>query len=82
MHCRRSRISIEREQLEKLKEKIEDAINSNPILNKFKSQLLLDITSEGLRIQIVDEKIALCLKSGKQSCNRIRKLFCVKLAKC
>lgn len=46
----------ELEQLEKLKTRIEDAINSNPALNKFKSQLLLDITSEGLRIQIVDEK--------------------------
>ncbi|MCC6916543.1 flagellar motor protein MotB [Nitrosomonas sp.] len=47
---------VEREQLEKLKDKIEDAIDNNPDLNKFKSQLLLDITSEGLRIQIVDEK--------------------------
>lgn len=46
----------EREQLEKLKTRIENAINNNPVLNKFKSQLLLDITSEGLRIQIVDEK--------------------------
>lgn len=46
----------ELEQLEKLKTRIEDAINNNPALNKFKSQLLLDITSEGLRIQIVDEK--------------------------
>jgi len=46
----------ELEQLEKLKTRIEDAINNNPALNKFKSQLLLDIISEGLRIQIVDEK--------------------------
>ncbi len=47
---------FELEQLEKLKARIEDTINNNPALNKFKSQLLLDITSEGLRIQIVDEK--------------------------
>jgi len=46
----------EREQLENLKIRIEDTINNNPALDKFKSQLLLDITSEGLRIQIVDEK--------------------------
>lgn len=46
----------EHEQLEKLKARIEKAIDKNPALNKFKSQLLLDITSEGLRIQIVDEK--------------------------
>ena len=42
--------------LKELKTKIEDAINSNAKLQQFKSQILLDITSEGLRIQIVDEK--------------------------
>ncbi|GIZ52638.1 flagellar motor protein MotB [Noviherbaspirillum aridicola] len=42
--------------LRTLKTKIEDAINARPLLNQFKSQLLLDITSEGLRIQIVDEQ--------------------------
>ncbi len=47
---------IELEQLQKLKKKIERSINRNPALNKFKSQLLLDITTEGLRIQIVDER--------------------------
>src|SRR5690606_13397726 len=56
---------IEREQLEQLKEKIENAINSNPVLNNFKSQLLLDITSEGLRIQIVDEKNRPMFEIGK-----------------
>ena len=39
-----------------LKEKIERMIESNPKLKPFKNQLLIDITSEGLRIQIVDEK--------------------------
>lgn len=46
----------ERQQLEALKKKIEDAIDANPILRQFKKQLLLDITSEGLRIQVVDEQ--------------------------
>ena len=31
-------------------------IESNPALKQFKNQLLIDITSEGLRIQIVDEQ--------------------------
>ena len=35
---------------------IEKLIDSNPALQQFKKQLLLDITSEGLRIQIVDEQ--------------------------
>ena len=39
-----------------LKEKIERMIESNPKLKPFKNQILIDITSEGLRIQIVDEK--------------------------
>ena len=46
----------ERAKLGELKEKIEKVIEGNPNLAQFKSQLLLDITSEGLRIQIVDEK--------------------------
>ena len=46
----------ELERLEVLKKKIEDAIEANPQLRKFTDQLLLDITSEGLRIQIVDEQ--------------------------
>ncbi len=46
----------EMERLKGLKSKIEAAIESNPTLKQYKKQLLLDITSEGLRIQIVDEK--------------------------
>ncbi len=42
--------------LQKLKERIEKAIETNPMLKQFKDQILIDITSEGLRIQIVDEK--------------------------
>jgi chemotaxis protein MotB len=42
--------------LQQLKEKIEAKIESNPLLKKYKNQLLLDFTSEGLRIQIVDEQ--------------------------
>ncbi|HEU4852791.1 MAG TPA: flagellar motor protein MotB, partial [Telluria sp.] len=46
----------ERLRLDQLKTRIEQTIEANPQLRKFKNQLLLDITSEGLRIQIVDEK--------------------------
>ncbi len=50
---------LEREEatrLKALKAKIEATIEANPLLKKYKNQLLLDITSEGLRIQIVDEQ--------------------------
>lgn len=46
----------ELKKLQGLKERIEKAIETNPILKQFKNQILIDITAEGLRIQIVDEK--------------------------
>jgi chemotaxis protein MotB len=46
----------EKVKLESLKAKIEQAIEDNATLKQFKSQLKLDITSEGLRIQIIDEQ--------------------------
>ncbi|TFW11549.1 flagellar motor protein MotB [Massilia arenosa] len=46
----------EQQRLQQLKQKMEQTIDSNPLLMKFKNQLLLDITSEGLRVQIVDEQ--------------------------
>ncbi|MCA3069601.1 MAG: flagellar motor protein MotB [Rhodocyclaceae bacterium] len=42
--------------LAELKEKIEKAIEANPLLAPFRKQLLVDLTPEGLRIQIVDEQ--------------------------
>ena len=44
------------DRLKVLKNKIEAAIESNPILKQYKKQLLLDLTTEGLRIQMVDEQ--------------------------
>ncbi len=47
---------IEAGKLKQLKSMLEGAINANPTLKQFKRQLLIDITAEGLRIQIVDEQ--------------------------
>ena len=46
----------EKTKLESLKGELEALINASPALSQFKNQLLLDLTTEGLRIQIVDEK--------------------------
>lgn len=46
----------EEKRLNDLKGRIEKLIESNPTLKQFKKQILLDITRDGLRIQIVDEK--------------------------
>lgn len=42
--------------LDELMQRIKEQIENTPSLADFKEQLLLDITSEGLRIQIVDKK--------------------------
>ena len=47
---------FERKRLEGLKEDIETTIEATPALKQFQNQLLLDLTTDGLRIQIVDEK--------------------------
>lgn len=46
----------ERERLEALKQELQEAISKSQALEPFKDQLLLDITPEGLRIQIVDKQ--------------------------
>ena len=51
--------------LEELKEKMEKAISDSPELSKFKNQLLMDLTSEGLRVQIVDEQNRPMFNSSK-----------------
>lgn len=47
---------LELARLRGLKEKIEAAIDARPALRQFRKQLLIDMTTEGLRIQIVDEQ--------------------------
>lgn len=46
----------EKATLNELKLNIEKLIDSNSVLKQFKNQLLIDVTAEGLRIQIIDEK--------------------------
>ncbi len=54
----------ELDKLKELKASIEKAIDSNSKMQQFKKQILLDITSEGLRIQIMDEKNRPMFKRG------------------
>lgn len=42
--------------LRALKARIEEAIEARPTLKQFRKQMLIDVTTEGLRIQIVDEQ--------------------------
>jgi chemotaxis protein MotB len=46
----------DRQRLEGLKKRLEALIQSNPVLRNYRPQLILDMTVEGLRIQIVDNQ--------------------------
>ncbi len=62
-----SRAEQERQEsarLQDLKAKLEKAIESNPKMAQFRKQLKLDITSEGLRIQIIDDQNRPMFDSG------------------
>ena len=53
-----ARAAVAREdgqRLKGLKSRVEEVIDLNPLLRQYRNQLLVDITSEGLRIQVVDE---------------------------
>ncbi len=54
----------ELEKLKELKSNLEKMIEADAKLKKFKDQILLDLTSEGLRVQIVDEKNRPMFQSG------------------
>jgi len=56
--------AAERRQLESLMEDLRKAIDNSQALEPFKDQLLLDITPEGLRIQIVDKQNRPMFDSG------------------
>ncbi|MGB6006903.1 flagellar motor protein MotB [Castellaniella sp.] len=47
---------LDQESLENLKQKLETLIENNPVLKQFRPQLLLDMTPDGLRIQILDQQ--------------------------
>jgi chemotaxis protein MotB len=56
---------IELEKLQQMKAKLEQIIENNEKIKPFKNQLKLDITAEGLRIQVVDEQNRPMFDSGR-----------------
>lgn len=57
--------TIEEMRLKELMQDLQEKIDQNQTLQEFKDQLLLDITPEGLRIQIVDQSKRPMFDSGK-----------------
>ena len=52
---RAERARIDSERIKALQSKIDSMITGNPRLNEYRSQIRLDLTPDGLQIQIVDE---------------------------
>jgi chemotaxis protein MotB len=50
-----SQASAEKQRLESLRDRVKEVVSNLPALSAFKSQIRLDMTRDGLRIQIVDE---------------------------
>jgi chemotaxis protein MotB len=50
----KAQADLDKKRMEALMQELQEAINKSQALEPFKDQLLLDITPEGLRIQIVD----------------------------
>jgi chemotaxis protein MotB len=50
--------------LQDIKEKLDKAVASNPKMQQFKKQMKIDITSDGLRIQIIDDQNRPMFDSG------------------
>jgi chemotaxis protein MotB len=57
--------TLEQQKMEQLFQDLKDRIEENKTLQDFKDQLLIDITSEGLRIQIVDRSQRPMFDSGR-----------------
>ncbi|MDF1762424.1 MAG: OmpA family protein [Oleibacter sp.] len=47
--------AIEKRRLEDMRSRVEEQISASPRLSPFKNHMMLDITTEGLRLQIVDK---------------------------
>lgn len=53
--------------LSTLKSQLEKEIDANPMLKQYKNQILLEVTSKGLRVQILDEKNRPMFATGSSS---------------
>ena len=64
---RAEQAAAEAERLKVLKNKVEEVVANDPRLAKYKSQIRLDMTAEGLRIQIVDDQNRPMFASGSET---------------
>lgn len=71
----------DKQRLESLKTELEQAILQTDALKEFKDQLLLDITPEGLRIQIIDKENRPMFDSGSSHLKEYTSVILQEIAK-
>ncbi len=71
----------DKKRLDKLLEKLKAAIESSKELKNFKDQLLLEITPDGLRVQIIDNKNRPMFALGKADLKSYTKVILRKISK-
>ena len=77
----REKVRKEKEQLESLLEELKKAVALGQALEPFKDQLLLDLTPEGLRIQIVDKQNRPMFDTGSSTLKDYTTQILVEVAK-
>lgn len=68
--------TLEQRRMEELFQELKKRIEESETLQQFKDQLLIDITDEGLRIQIVDRTGRRCSTVAGRSLNTTPRKFC------
>lgn len=60
-------LSLKKDDMGKLKEKLESAMKQSPQLEKLKNQVNMTVTGEGLRIELLESEVGTFFESGKPS---------------
>ena len=79
---KQEQVRAEIARLEDLKKKVEQKIAASARLSQMASQIKLDMTRDGLRIQIVDEQNRPMFASGSAWCSRTCASCCTRSASC
>ena len=73
-------INVTPEDLEKLKEKLEEAIRKSPQFEKLKDNVEMTITAEGLRIELIENEKGMFFDSGDAKPTQVGRELITKLA--
>lgn len=73
-------MTLDKKNIEKLKEKLQKAIQQNPEFDKLKNNVEMTVTGEGLRIELVESEKGLFFESGQPFPTGLGKDLLVKLA--